>query len=127
MSHVVLTRWKLKSGKEEDFVSAWARLTDLLIAECGAAGSRLHKGEDGTFVAYTEWPSRRAWEHAQLHAPKSPARALMAAAIEERFTEAHMVVLDERFEALAGAAVEDAAEPDSPDEPAAAEPGPEAA
>lgn len=101
MSHAVLYRWKLRPGKEADFAAAWARLTDVLCAECGAIGSRLHKADDGTFVSYSYWPSRKHWELAQVHAPKSAARALMAAAVDERFPEVHMELLDERFAGMA--------------------------
>jgi heme-degrading monooxygenase HmoA len=97
MSHAVIYRWKVRSGKEHDFASAWARLTDIQCAECGAIGSRLHKADDGSFIAYSFWPSRKHWDMAQLHGPRSAARALMAAAIEERFPEIHMELLDERF------------------------------
>ena len=99
MSHVVLYRWKLKTDRENDFVAAWARLTDVLREQCGAYGSRLHRCTDGTYLAYSYWPSRQAWELAQIHAPKSAARALMAAAIEERFPDSHMDVVDDRIDA----------------------------
>jgi hypothetical protein len=30
----------------------------------GGVGSRLHRGSDGTWVAYARWPSRAMWEAA---------------------------------------------------------------
>jgi heme-degrading monooxygenase HmoA len=99
VSHVVLYRWKLKTDREDDFVAAWARLTDVLKAESGSYGSRLHRCSDGTYLAYGYWPSRQAWETSQIQAPKSAARALMAAAIEERFPEQHMELIDDRVDA----------------------------
>ena len=102
MTHAVLYRWKLKPGKEDEFSAAWARMAEVLCAECGALGSRLHTAADGTHVAYSLWPSREAWQLAQIHAPKSAARALMAAAIEERFPETHLeAVAEQRGDGMA--------------------------
>jgi heme-degrading monooxygenase HmoA len=97
MSHAVLHRWKVRRGKEDDFAAAWARLTDLMIEQGGAYGARLHKGEDGSFIAYSWWPSKRHWDMAQLQ--RSPARALLAAAVEERLPDVHMALIDERYPA----------------------------
>lgn len=97
MSHVVLHRFRLKSGQEDDFVSAWERLTDVLREECGALGSRMHKADDGTYVAYARWPSRAVWQNSQDNPPKSAARSLMAATIEERFPEQHFEIVSDRL------------------------------
>jgi heme-degrading monooxygenase HmoA len=97
MGHAVLYRWKLKSGKDEDFVAAWERHAQVLCTESGMIGSRLHKADDGTFVAYSYWPSRKAWEKAQVEPPKSAARALMAAAIDERLDDTHLELVAEQF------------------------------
>jgi quinol monooxygenase YgiN len=66
----VIYRWSLHPGKEEQFRQAWERATELYIRSHGALGSRLHQSEDGTWVAYAQWPSRAAWE--QAHALGSP-------------------------------------------------------
>ena len=97
MGHAVLYRWKLKSGKDEDFVAAWKRHVEVLSAESDLIGSRLHKADDGTFVAYSYWPSRKAWEKAQAEPPKSAARALMAAAIDARLDDIHLDLIAEQF------------------------------
>jgi len=65
VSHAVLHRWKVRGGKEDDFAAAWARLTDVMI-ELGCYGARLHRGEDGGYIAYSWWPSKQTWEAAQL-------------------------------------------------------------
>jgi len=93
MTHAVLYRWRIKPGCEEDFAAAWGRLTEMMRAERHALGSRLHRADDGTFVAYARWPSKAAWSAAEAEPPKSAARALMAAAIAERFPETHLEII----------------------------------
>lgn len=82
----VIYRWRLHHGKEEQFRQGWERATQLYISTRGALGSRLHRADDGTWVAYAQWPSRTAWE--QAHAQGSPdpdAARLMREAEEEVF------------------------------------------
>lgn len=95
MTHAVLYRWRVKPGKDDDFAAAWARLTEVLRAECSALGSRLHKAEDGTYYAYARWPSKAAWAVAHEEPPKSAARAIMSGAIEERFPEVHLEIVED--------------------------------
>jgi heme-degrading monooxygenase HmoA len=59
---VVIYRWRLHPGKEAQFRRAWERATPLLMRLHGALGSRLHQAEDGTWIAYAQWPSKAAWE-----------------------------------------------------------------
>jgi heme-degrading monooxygenase HmoA len=61
----VLYRWKLKSGTEPAFREAWTAATEAIRVRYGTGGSRLHRGDDGEFVAYAVWPSRATWEEAQ--------------------------------------------------------------
>jgi len=93
MTHAVLYRWRIKPGCEDDFVAAWGRLTDVMREKCGALGSRLHRAEDGTLMAYARWPSKAVWSAAKENPPKSAARALMSAAIAERFPETHLDIV----------------------------------
>ena len=57
----VLYRWRLTPGMEATFREGWERVTVQLKQHRGALGSRLHLAEDGTWVAYAQWPSREAW------------------------------------------------------------------
>jgi quinol monooxygenase YgiN len=59
---IVIYRWKLKRGTEERFRDAWRRATEAISLRYGALGSRLHAAEDGSFVAYAQWPDKRHWE-----------------------------------------------------------------
>jgi hypothetical protein len=50
-----LYRWRLRPGAEDAFVAAWTDATrDLLHA--GSLGSRLHRGDDGLWYGYAQWP-----------------------------------------------------------------------
>lgn len=53
-------RWRLHPGAEDAFVRAWSRVTRLLREERGSLGSRLHRGPDGIWYSYTQWPSAEA-------------------------------------------------------------------
>lgn len=84
---VVLYRWRLKPGSEDEFMQGWSRVTELLRSR-GSLGSRLHRGPDGIWYGYAQWPSARVREDA--FAPGSvdeAATARMRSAIAERFPE----------------------------------------
>ena len=59
---VVIYRWRLHPDKEQQFQDVWSRNTPLIIERCGGMGSRLHKAEDGTWLAYAQWPDKATWE-----------------------------------------------------------------
>lgn len=58
----VIYEIKVKAGKEQEFRAAWHKVTLDVINECGSFGARLHKGDNGTFIAYAQWPDRASWE-----------------------------------------------------------------
>lgn len=83
-----LFRWKIKTGKEEQFIKAWAYITVALRDHCGSLGSRLHKGNDGFYYGYAQWPSVEAraaavWDNDEMN----DSRRLMKDAIEESFPD----------------------------------------
>ncbi|HET9818162.1 MAG TPA: antibiotic biosynthesis monooxygenase [Rhodanobacteraceae bacterium] len=84
---IVLYRWRLHEGSEGRFVQAWSRVTDLL-RERGSLGSRLHRGSDGIWYGYAQWPGAQARQDAFTRGPVD-ARALdqMRAAISETLPE----------------------------------------
>ena len=83
---VVLYRWRLHAGRETAFIHAWSRVTEALRAQAGSLGSRLHRGSDGSWYGYAQWPDRETRERASVQALES-ARAEMRAAIAENFPE----------------------------------------
>ncbi len=81
----VVYRWVVKEGMERQCREAWARLTEAIRRERGGLGSRLHVAEDGSWVAYAQWPDRETWAAAQLQDPPDrEAAEQMDAAIEAR-------------------------------------------
>jgi heme-degrading monooxygenase HmoA len=83
----VIYRWKVKPGSEAKFIEAWEVRTREIREEFGTAGSRLHQADDGTWIAYAQWPSRQAWEAAQNGPPgDSEARRVMHQAVESSET-----------------------------------------
>jgi hypothetical protein len=83
----VLYRWRLHPGADESFVAAWSRLSELLLAR-GSLGSRLHRGPDGCWYSYAQWPSAAARD-AAFEGPPVDADAIAAlrAAVAESFDE----------------------------------------
>lgn len=85
---VVLYRWRLHEGAEESFVEAWSRISELLLREGGSLGSRLHRGPDGWWYSYAQWPSAQAREQAFAGGSMDPqASAQMREAIAESLPE----------------------------------------
>ncbi|HXA46020.1 MAG TPA: hypothetical protein VNW52_00210 [Burkholderiaceae bacterium] len=81
---VVLYRWKLKPGLEQQFIESWSQGTaDLLLH--GSFGSRLHKGSDGIWYAYAQWPSAEVRETAFANSPDTPVQEKLREAIDESF------------------------------------------
>jgi len=85
---VVLYRWKLRPEAEASFVQAWSRISELLLDQRGSLGSRLHRGSDGLWYSYAQWPSAEARSEASAAGPvDSKASRQMHAAIAEEFPE----------------------------------------
>jgi len=83
---VVLYRWRLHPGMEASFVESWSRLTELL-RHAGSLGSRLHRGNDGIWYGYAQWPSAETRQRAFSQALDPAASAHMRAAIAETLPE----------------------------------------
>lgn len=89
---VVLYRWRLAHGRETEFADAWRDATEALLTR-GSLGSRLHRGDDGLWYGYAQWPdaeTRRAAfsqaAFAEAASDPSPS-ARMRACIIESFPE----------------------------------------
>ena len=103
---IVLYRWKLQAGAEDTFVAAWSRLTELLKAR-GSLGSRLHRGPDGIWYGYAQWPSAQARQAAFAEDLDPAAAALMRSAIAESFPEIPLQVVADYLDALSIAPVDE--------------------
>ena len=92
---VVLYRWRLKPGHEQQFVDAWIEATKTLRAR-GSRGSRLHRGDDDIWYGYAQWPSAEA-RQAAFSSPSEADDAgdRMDDAVAERFPEVVLEVVSD--------------------------------
>lgn len=91
---IALYRWKVKEGQEKEFIEGWRRRTEEIYRRCGSLGSRLHRAEDGTWVAYAQWPDRRTYDAAQsVPVGDAEARAMMRESVEESYPDVYMEVV----------------------------------
>ncbi len=71
----VIYRFKVKESLEADFTDAWKELTQLIYEHEGSLGSRLHRQQDGIFLAYAQWPDRPTWKNSGKNLPGSAEKA----------------------------------------------------
>ncbi len=57
----VIYNWKVNPNLELEFLRVWRARTLKIRKFLGSFGSRLYKGENGTYVAIALWPSREQW------------------------------------------------------------------
>jgi quinol monooxygenase YgiN len=88
---VYIYRWKIKTDKEAQFIEGWEFITRELREKCGSLGSRLHKGDDGLYYGYAQWPDRESREKAQITGPEvTRARMLLKDAVEQAFPDVEL-------------------------------------
>lgn len=94
----VIYRARVHPEKEAKYVDAWSRLTSRIRDERGGLGSRLHKGDDGLWYAYAQWPSEQARAEAFAQPSVDPAaQADMADCIIEHFPEVRLVPVEDQL------------------------------
>jgi hypothetical protein len=82
----VIYRFRIAPHAEDAFIDAWSRLTELIRDHRGGRGSRLHRGDDGIFYAYAQWPDRPSWQSEGTLPPEADElRRIIANATVERF------------------------------------------
>ena len=74
--HAVIYRFDVIPGREKDFEKTWQLATESFIAHAGGLGSRLHKNEAGSYIAYAQWPDKISWESARQKLPISAIKNL---------------------------------------------------
>lgn len=93
----VVYQWRLKSGMEEQFLEAWRELTENLKLR-GARGSRLHRTEDGSLLAYAQWTDKQAWERScALHELDQALSQRMLDAAEDTWPPMLLTVIADLF------------------------------
>ncbi len=88
----VIYRWRVDEKDEKDFERRWHEITVDIMRNHGGGGSRLHRAENGDWVAYARWPRRedrdRAFEaRAREHHDTTPQSEGKARLIEETWLE----------------------------------------
>lgn len=89
----VIYRWRIKPEFENQFIESWSEITEYLMKNFGALGSRLHRGSDGLWYAYAQWKSSEDRDFAFQNMPEIPAREKMKQAIEESFPEIKLEII----------------------------------
>jgi hypothetical protein len=83
----VLYRWRLAPGRETEFTEEWRDATEALLAR-GSLGSRLHRGDDGLWYGYAQWPDAETRRVAFCEAAADPSPSTrMRACVVESFPE----------------------------------------
>jgi heme-degrading monooxygenase HmoA len=71
----VIYQFNLKEYRESEFKGSWKQLTQLIYEYEGSLGSRLHKLNDTSYIAYAQWPDRDTWKNSGNNLPDSANRA----------------------------------------------------
>src|SRR3546814_139245 len=99
----VLYRWRIHPGAEDAFIQSWARISELLLSERGSLGSRLHRGPDGIWYSYAQWPSSQARDDAFALGSVDPeVSEQMAKSIAERLPEIVLESVADFMQPIAG-------------------------
>src|SRR5688572_5467611 len=94
----VIYRARIHPEKETVYVAAWSHLTELLRTKHGALGSRLHRGTDGIWYAYAQWPSAQARAKAFSCAPiDAAAEQTVRECISEYFPEIQLEPVEDQL------------------------------
>ena len=72
----VLYRWRLHPGKETQFIEAWSHISQLFLEQRGSLGSRLHRGPEGIWYSYAQWPDEATRARAFALPPIDPEASL---------------------------------------------------
>ena len=99
---IVLYRWKLRPGSEDLFIEAWTAATRRLLS-AGSLGSRLHRGNDGIWYSYAQWPSEEARRNAFSAPSGADTRQRMASAILDEYPEVVLESISDHLQPIDGA------------------------
>ncbi len=91
----VIYRWRIKPELEMQFIESWSEITEYLLGNFNALGSRLHRGSDGLWYAYAQWRASEERDLAFQNMPKLPAGKKMKEAIAESFPEIRLETISD--------------------------------
>lgn len=66
----VIYSFKVLDGREADFINSWTEMTKLIYEFEGSYGSRLHKVNDGLFIAYAQWADKEIYKRSGKKLPE---------------------------------------------------------
>ena len=91
----VIYSFKVRPGLEGQFLTAWSEMTKLIKLHEKGLGSRLHRQNEQTYIAYAQWPDRKTWLHAGKNLPEDAnlVRKAMREACEEIETTHELEVI----------------------------------
>ncbi|MHC9510498.1 hypothetical protein [Kangiella sp. M94] len=58
----IVLEFKVVEGKDEEFIRAWTKCTEVIYQNFQSLGSRLHRSETGSFIAYAQWPDQATYD-----------------------------------------------------------------
>ena len=67
---IAIYQFSVIENKEDQFITAWKALTELIYRYEGSLGSRLHQQDNQTYIAYAQWPSKSTWKNAGGNLPE---------------------------------------------------------
>ncbi len=70
----VIYQFNVKENMNFEFIKAWKELTELIYEYEGSLGSRLHKLNDKSYLAYAQWPDKETWKNSGNDLPPSADR-----------------------------------------------------
>lgn len=98
---VVIYRWKLRPGADEEFRDAWRRATEAIYQHRSSLGSRLLKADDGTYYAMAQWPTQESWEKRSEPSDADPeASQTMRQLIEMSYPPVRLTLMDDLLQAF---------------------------
>ncbi len=75
--YAIVIEFRVKESCERDFIRYWNQTTQYFLAHHGSLGSRLHKSENGMYVAYAFWPDKITYDSAHKGGHDCPSREKM--------------------------------------------------
>jgi hypothetical protein len=58
----VVLEFDIIDGMEDEFRKSWIETTEIIYRNFGSLGSRLHRSDNGKFIAYAQWPNLSVYE-----------------------------------------------------------------
>lgn len=58
----IIYKFEIEPNSYETFVTYWKQMTELIHTYENGLGSRLHKQDECTYIAYAQWPDVETWK-----------------------------------------------------------------